>query len=285
MGVSAKNQQITNMKNTIGNFKHLLARKFSDPVAQNELKYASCRVEPTDDGKHIGFRVNYLDEERVFSPEQITGMLMTKLKETASNALQSPVHDCVIAVPFYYTNAERQALLDAAHIANWNPLRLINETTATALCYGFYKDDLPEPELKPRHVVFVDCGQSALQVSICAFSKGKLKMVACACERIGGRDFDREMAEHFAKEFITKYKLDAHKDQRAYTRLIAEVEKVKKQMSANSVRLPLNIECFMNDKDVTAFISRTEMEEMCTPLFERIEATMRKCLATSSKLF
>lgn len=268
------------MKNTFGNFKHLLGRKFSDPVAQEELQSTACRVEQTEDGG-IGVRMNYLDEERVFSPEQVVGMLMTKLKETASTALQMPVSDCVIAVPFYFTNAQRQALLDAAAIGKWHPLRLINETTATALSYGFYKDDLPEPELKPRHVVFVDCGQSALQVSICAFTKGKLKMVASACDRVGGRDIDRVLAEHFAQEFLTKYKIDAHKDQRAYIRLLAEVEKLKKQMSANSVRLPLNIECFMNEIDVSSGLQRPEMEEMCAGIFKRIEATLVKCLAAS----
>lgn len=282
LGVSAKNQLVTNMKNTFSNFKHLLGRKFADPVAQDELKQTTCRVEQTED-KGVGIRMNYLDEERVFTPEQCAGMLMTKLKETATTALQMPVSDCVVAVPFYFTNAQRQALLDAAAIAKWHPLRLINETTATALAYGFYKDDLPEPELKPRNVVFVDCGHSALQVSICAFTKGKLKMLASACDRVGGRDFDRVLADYFAKEFVTKYKIDAHKDQRAYTRLLAEVEKMKKQMSANSIRLPLNIECFMNEIDVTSGLQRDEMEQMCEGIFKRIEATMVKCLDLSSE--
>lgn len=278
--MSAKNQLVTNMKNTFSNFKHLLGRQFSDPVSQEELRHTTCRVEQTAD-KGVGIRMNYLDEDRSFTPEQVAGMLMTKLKETATTALAMPVSDCVIAVPFYFTNAQRQALLDAAAIGKWHPLRLINETTATALSYGFYKDDLPEPELKPRHVVFVDCGQSSLQVSICAFTKGKLKMIASACDRVGGRDIDRVLADHFAEEFRTKYKIDAHKDQRAYIRLLAEVEKLKKQMSANSVRLPLNIECFMNEIDVSSGLQRPEMEEMCQGIFKRIEETLVKCLAVS----
>lgn len=117
-----------------------------------------------------------MGEEHVFSPEQITAMLFTKLKDISETALQTAVNDCVISVPSYFTQAERQALLDAARIAGLNVLRLFNETTATALCYGIYKQDLPAPEAPPRNIVFVDCGQAGLQVSICAFHKGKLKV-------------------------------------------------------------------------------------------------------------
>lgn len=112
----------------------------------------------------------------MFSPEQISAMLFTKLKDISETALQTVVNDCVISVPSYYTQSERQALLDAARIAGLNVLRLFNETTATALCYGIYKQDLPAPEAPPRNVVFVDCGYASLQVCICAFHKGKLKV-------------------------------------------------------------------------------------------------------------
>lgn len=201
------------MKNTISGFKRLLGRKYNDPQVQAEIKISPYRIEQRSDGG-IGIRVQYFDEEQVFSPEQITGMLFTKLKETAAIALQAQVNDCVITVPAYYTNAERMALLDAAAIGGLNVLRLINETTSTALSYGFYKQDLPEVEEKPRNVVFVDCGHASLQVSICAFNKGKLKMVACACEQVGGRDVDLILADVFCKEFQTKYKIDAKNNSR-----------------------------------------------------------------------
>lgn len=207
LGVPAKNQQVTNMKNTISGFKRLLGRKYNDPQVQYEQRTLPYRLEQRPDGG-IGIRVQYLDEDHVFSPEQITAMLFTKLKETSSNALQAIVNDCVITVPSYFTNAERKALLDAAAIGGLNVLRLLNETTATALSYGFYKQDLPNIEDKPRIVVFVDCGHASLQVSIVGFNKGKLKMIATACEQVGGRDFDLIMSEHISKEFITKYKID-----------------------------------------------------------------------------
>lgn len=184
LGVAAKNQQVTNMNNTIGGFKRFLGRKFNDPHVQEELRSLPYQVEPTSDGG-IGIRVNYLDEEHVFTPEQITAMLFTKLKEDASKELKTQINDCVVTVPSFFTNAERQALLDAASISGLNVLRLMNETTATALSYGFYKQDLPGPEEKPRNVVFVDCGHASLQVSACAFQKGSLKMLASCSDSVG----------------------------------------------------------------------------------------------------
>ncbi|KAL9702411.1 hypothetical protein quinque_005929 [Culex quinquefasciatus] len=262
LGVAAKNQQ------------------FNDPHVQAELRKAPYRAEQRPDGG-IGIRVNYQDEECVFSPEQITAMLFTKLKDDAAKELKTQINDCVITVPSFFTNAERQALLDAAGISGLNVLRLVNETTATALSYGFYKQDLPAPEEKSRNVIFVDCGHSSLQVSACAFHKGKLKMLASCADQVGGRDFDYALAEHFSNEFQTKYKIDPRTNKRAYLRLLTEVEKLKKQMSANSTKLPLNIECFMNEIDVHGTMQRPEMEQMCAGLLQRIEATMKKLLADS----
>jgi len=281
LGVAAKNQTVTNMKNTIHGFKRLLGRKINDPHVQNELKHLPYKVTPKEDGS-IGIQVNYMDEVHTFTPEQITAMLFTKLKDVSEQALKTKVNDCVISVPSYFTNAERRALLSAAQIAGLNTLKLMNETTATALSYGIYKQDLPNPEEKPRNVIFVDCGHSSLQVSACAFNKGKLKMLASACDpHLGGRDIDSILAEHFSKDFLNRYKIDPRTNPRAYLRLVGEVEKLKKQMSANSTTLPLNIECFMNDKDVHGDMKRADMEAMCGFLFERVEITLRKCLEES----
>ncbi|XP_049861111.1 heat shock 70 kDa protein 4 [Schistocerca gregaria] len=281
LGVAAKNQMVTNMKNTIYGFKRLLGRKFSDPYIQQEVKHLPYRIVQHGNGG-IGVKVNYLDEEHVFSPEQITAMLFTKLKDISEVALKTKVNDCVISVPSFFTNAERKALLDAASIAGLNVLRLMNETTATALAYGIYKQDLPAPEEKPRNVVFVDCGHASLQISACAFHKGKLKMLASAADpQLGGRDIDEILANHFCVDFQSRYRIDPRNNPRAYLRLTTEVEKLKKQMSANSMNLPMNIECFMDDKDVQASMNRTEMEKLCAHLIQRVEHTMRKCLQDS----
>ncbi|XP_058796639.1 heat shock 70 kDa protein 4 isoform X2 [Phymastichus coffea] len=281
LGVAAKNQMVTNMKNTIYGFKRLLGRKYNDPFAQKELKHLPYKTSQTADGG-IGIHVQYLGEDHVFTPEQITAMLFTKLKDISVTALGTAVNDCVISVPSYFTQAERQALLDAARIAGLNVLRLFNETTATALTYGIYKQDLPTPDAAPRNVVFVDCGFSSLQVSICAFHKGKLKMLASASDtQVGGREIDAILADYFCKDFQARYKVDAHKNPRAYLRLLAEVEKLKKQMSANSTKLPINIECFIDEKDVHGDMQRADMETMCAHLFKRAENTLRHCLAQS----
>ncbi|XP_045478731.1 heat shock 70 kDa protein 4 isoform X2 [Harmonia axyridis] len=281
LGVAAKNQQVTNLKNTVYGLKRLLGRKFRDPHVQRELQMLPFGVIEVNNG-NIGIKVQYLNEEHIFSPEQCLAMLLTKLKDISTSALKTPINDCVISVPSYFTNNERKALLDAASIAGLNVLRLFNETTATALSYGIYKQDLPAPEEKPRNVIFVDCGHSALQVSACAFHKGKLKMIATAADpNLGGRDVDYLLADYFCKEFQTKYKIDAKSNPRAFLRLLTEVEKLKKQMSANSTTLPLNIECFMNDKDVHGTIKRADMEDMCAPLFQRVEETLRNCLEQS----
>ncbi|XP_043651144.1 heat shock 70 kDa protein 4 isoform X2 [Drosophila teissieri] len=278
IGVAAKNQQVTNMKNTVGGFKRLLGRKFNDPHVKHELTSIPARVEARGDGS-IGIKVNYLGEDQHFGPEQLTAMLFTKLKETSAAAMQTQVNDCVIACPVFFTNAERKALLDAAQIAGLNVLRLMNETTATALAYGFYKNDLFED--KPRNVIFVDFGHSSLQASACAFSKGKLKMLASTWDQIGGRDIDLALGDYFAKEFQDRYKINAKTNARANLRLLTEIEKLKKQMSANSTKLPLNIECFLDDIDVSSSMQRSQMEELCAPVLQRVEQTFKRLLAES----
>ncbi|KAF7278431.1 heat shock protein 70Cb isoform X2 [Rhynchophorus ferrugineus] len=281
LGVAAKNQQVTNMKNTVYGLKRLIGRKYRDPHIEYELPWLPFQITEEKNGS-IGIKVNYLNEEHTFSPEQCLAMLLTKLKDTATVALQTPVNDCVISVPSYFTNNERKALLDSAAISGLNVLRLFNETTATALSYGIYKQDLPGPEEKPRNVIFVDCGYASLQVFACAFNKGKLKMLTTAADPyLGGRDIDRLLADHFAAQFKTKYNVDARSNARAYLRLLAEVEKLKKQMSANSTTLPLAIECFMNDKDVKSEMKRADMEVICESLFKRVESIMQQCLQQS----
>ncbi|KAL1262383.1 hypothetical protein QQF64_007648 [Cirrhinus molitorella] len=183
------------------------------------------------------------------------------------------------AVPCFYTDAERRSVIDAAQIAGLNCLRLMNETSAVALAYGIYKQDLPAPEEKPRTVVFVDIGHSGYQVSVCAFNKGKLKILATAFDpEMGGKDFDERLVKHFCEEFAVKYKLDVKSKPRALVRLYQECEKLKKLMSANSSDLPLNIECFMNDIDVTSKLNRGQFEEMCADILARVEPPLRSLM-------
>ncbi|XP_065757706.1 heat shock protein 105 kDa isoform X2 [Muntiacus reevesi] len=274
IGVAAKNQQITHANNTVSNFKRFHGRAFNDPFIQKEKENLSYDLVPMKNGG-VGIKVMYMDEEHLFSVEQITAMLLTKLKETAENNLKKPVTDCVISVPSFFTDAERRSVLDAAQIVGLNCLRLMNDMTAVALNYGIYKQDLPSLDEKPRIVVFVDMGHSAFQVSACAFNKGKLKVLGTAFDPfLGGKNFDAKLVEHFCTEFKTKYKLDAKSKIRALLRLYQECEKLKKLMSSNSTDLPLNIECFMNDKDVSGKMNRAQFEELCADLLQKIEAPL-----------
>ncbi|XP_038123323.1 heat shock 70 kDa protein 4L [Cyprinodon tularosa] len=280
IGNAAKSQVITNFKNTVHGFKKFHGRAFDDPFVQSEkrLPYSLHKLA----NGSTGIKVRYLDEEKVFTVEQISGMLLTKLKETSESALKKPVVDCVVSVPSYFTDAERRSVLDATQIAGLNCLRLINDTTAVALAYGIYKQDLPGPEEKPRKVVFVDMGHSSFQVSITAFNKGKLKVLATAFDPyLGGRNFDEALVDYFCEEFKTKYKLNVKDNPRALLRLHQECEKLKKLMSANSSDLPLNIECFMNDIDVSSRMNRTHFEEMCAQYLMRVETPLKTAFEQS----
>ncbi|XP_050948824.1 heat shock 70 kDa protein 4a [Labeo rohita] len=278
IGAAAKSQVVTNCKNTVQGFKRFHGRAFSDPyvqAAKSSLVYDLAQM-PTGT---TGIKVMYMEEEKVFSIEQVTGMLLTKLKETAEAALKKPVADCVISVPSFFTDAERRSVMDAAQIAGLNCLRLMNDTTAVALAYGIYKQDLPAPEEKPRTVVFVDVGHAGYQVSVCAFNKGKLKVLGSAFDpELGGKDFDEVLVKYFCEEFAKKYKLDVRSKPRALVRLYQECEKLKKLMSANSSDLPLNIECFMNDIDVSGTLNRAKFEELCTELLAKVEAPLRSIM-------
>ncbi|XP_023575269.1 heat shock 70 kDa protein 4L [Octodon degus] len=275
IGNAAKSQIVTNVRNTIHGFKKLHGRSFDDPIVQTERIRLPYELQKMPNGS-AGVKVRYLEEERPFAIEQVTGMLLAKLKEIAENALKKPVADCVISVPSFFTDAERRSVLAAAQVAGLNCLRLMNETTAVALAYGIYKQDLPSLDEKPRNVVFIDMGHSAYQVSVCAFNKGKLKVLATTFDPyLGGRNFDEALVDYFCDEFKTKYKINVKENSRALLRLYQECEKLKKLMSANASDLPLNIECFMNDLDVSSKMNRAQYEQLCASLLARVEPPLK----------
>uniref|UniRef100_A0A670Y9H0 Heat shock protein 105 kDa n=1 Tax=Pseudonaja textilis TaxID=8673 RepID=A0A670Y9H0_PSETE len=184
-----------------------------------------------------------------------------------------------IKVPSFFTDAERRSLLDAAQVVGLNCLRLMNDMTAVALNYGIYKQDLPIAEEKPRIVVFIDMGHSAFQVSACAFNKGKLKVLGTAFDPfLGGKNFDEKLVDYFCAEIKSKYKLDPKSKIRALLRLYQECEKLKKLMSSNSTDIPLNIECFMNDTDISLKMNRSQFEELCGEPLQRIEIPLRSLM-------
>lgn len=223
--------------------------------------------------------MSYLGKKEKFTATQIVAMYLTKIKSTASAELKLPVSDVVISCPVWYTDAQRRAIIDASEIAGLKCLRLINDTTASALGWGITKTDLPAPEEKPRRVVFVDIGHSNYSASVVEFRKGELAVKSTAWDRhFGGRYIDQALVDHFAKEFKEKYKIDIKENAKAKFRVQAGVEKLKKILSANSMA-PLNIESVMNDVDVRGMLKREELEELIKPMLDRATAPIEQALA------
>ncbi|KAJ7864962.1 heat shock protein 70 family [Mycena olivaceomarginata] len=279
IGESAKTQETSNFRNTIGSLKRLIGRTLVDPEVQEiEKKFINATL--VDVNGSVGVEVNYVGERQSFSATQLVAMYLGKLRDIAANELKNGVNDVVIAVPGWYTDVQRRALLDAAAIAGLNPLRLINDTTAVALGYGITKSDLPEPE-NPKHVVFVDVGHSSLSAAVIAFSKGQLVVKSAAYDRnIGGRDIDYALVNHFSEEFKTKYKIDVKSNPKATFRLAAGCEKLKKVLSANA-EAPLNVESIMNDVDASSKLSRDDLEGLISSVLDRIVAPVQRALADS----
>ncbi|XP_035227457.1 97 kDa heat shock protein-like [Stegodyphus dumicola] len=274
-GVAAKNKLVSNLENTIFGFKKILGRKFHDPVTRHELAYLPFEVCELPLGD-VGIKVKYLNKNIVFSVQQVMAMILVKMKTLSEIKLGMKVRDCVISVPVYYTDVERRAMLNAAEIAGLNTLRLMNESTAVALAYGFYKQDLSNVS---KNVIFVDLGNSALTVTACAFSKEKLRILGCVWDRnIGGRDFDNVLVKYFVEDFKTRYNLDVMSSKRAVMTLMLECEALKKQMSANPLELGINIECFMSDIDVSGRMKRETFEKLTAHLLLGIETTFKKLL-------
>merc|ERR1719249_192985 len=271
---------MTQIKRTFFGFKKLLGRKINDPQVQSELSRYPYDCGNTEKGD-IVYNINYCGKNKQLSSEQLTAALFTKLKDIGETALSVKVNDVVISVPAYFTDAERRALMDSAKMAGLNVLKLMNDTTATALAYGIYKQDLPDPDKPSRNVVFVDVGHTGTQVAACSFNKGKLTMLSSSTCQSGGRGFDETICKYFFKDFEERYKLNVPGNKKAVLKLMTEAEKLKKLMASNQNKIPLNIECFMDDKDVKGGMDRACFEELIAGDLAQIEATLNECLETS----
>lgn len=277
LGEPAKTQEISNLKNTVGSLKRLAGRALNDPDVQIERTFVSAPL--VDIKGQVGAEVTYLGKKEQFTATQLISMFLSKVKATASAELKLPVSDIVMSVPPWFTDVQRRSLMDAAEIAGLKLLRLINDTTATALGYGITKLDLPTAEEKPRRVAFVDIGHSNYTCSIVEFKKGELAVKATAYDRhFGGRDFDKALVDHFAKEFKEKYKIDINTNPKALVRVATAAEKLKKILSANA-QAPISIESLMDDVDVQGAMKREELEELLKPLLDRATGPLEQALA------
>ena len=277
LGEPAKTQEISNLKNTVGSLKRLAGRSLNDPDVQIEQDYVSAPL--VDINGQVGAEVTYLGKKETFTATQMVSMFLSKIKATASAELKLPVSDIVISVPPWFTDVQRRSLVDSAEIAGLKLLRLINDTTATALGYGITKLDLPTAEEKPRRVCFVDIGHSTYSCSIVEFKKGELAVRSTTYDRhFGGRNFDKAIVDHFAKEFKDKYKIDIYSNPKAMVRVAAAAEKMKKVLSANA-QAPISIESLMNDVDVSGMMKREDLEALLQPLLDRATLPLEQALA------
>merc|ERR1711974_350997 len=228
IGDAAKNQVALNPSNTIFDAKRLIGRKFNDDTVQKDAKLWPFEV--INDNSKPKVKVEYKYEEKVFSPEEISSMVLTKMKETAEAYLGQPIKDAVITVPAYFNDAQRQATKDAGVIAGLNVLRIINEPTAAAIAYGL---DKKNQQKKETNVLIFDLGGGTFDVSILSIDDGIFEVKSTAGDtHLGGEDFDNRMVDHFTKEFLRKHKKDLTKNKRALRRLRTACERAKRTLSA-----------------------------------------------------
>lgn len=278
IGCAAADKINMQPKNTIMQLKKLIGLRYSDPEVQEILP---TFLFPTSAGPNgeIMITVQYMGEQKTFTPERLVAMVLSDLKTIAEADHGAKVTDAVVSVPVFFTDPQRRAMLDACQIAGLNTMRLMHETTATALAYGIFKT--AEFGDDPHNVVFVDVGHSSLQVCVVRFTKSGLKVLATGFDRnLGGNAFDQAMFDHFCDEFKETQKIDIKSNARASLRLRVAVEKMKKILSANP-DAPLNIECLMDDKDVRSSMTREKMEELTQHLLDRMMAPVISAMSES----
>jgi len=276
LGDSALATIKSNAKNTCRNFKHLLGRSTDASDIKCEHFWSTSKLASAQDG-FAGYDISYKGEQRVFSASEITAMFLTKLRDITEKWCQTQVADAVISVPSYFSDVQRQALLDAASIAGISVLRLMNEHTATALSYGIYRSGEFDAD-KPTTVAFVSMGHTLFSVSIVQFVRGKLTVLCEKSDKVGGRDMDECLMKVFAGQFQKKHGCAPLSDKKAAFKLEDAVNKTKKVLSAN-YEAGVSVECLMDDHDFGSNINREDFEKMCQPMMDRVKAVLEGAIA------
>ncbi|XP_018561180.1 heat shock protein 70 A1 [Anoplophora glabripennis] len=272
LGDAAKNQVAMNPSNTVFDAKRLIGRKYDDSKIQQDLKHWPFKV--VDDCGKPKIQVMYKGEKKTFAPEEVSSMVLTKMKETAEAYLGSPVKDAVVTVPAYFNDSQRQATKDAGVIAGLNVLRIINEPTAAALAYGLDKNLKGE-----RNVLIFDLGGGTFDVSILTIDEGSLFEVRSTAgdTHLGGEDFDNRLVNHLADEFKRKYKKDLRSNPRALRRLRTAAERAKRTLSS-STEASIEIDALYEGIDFYTKVSRARFEELCSDLFRGTLQPVEKAL-------
>ncbi|KAG8204953.1 SSA1, partial [Candida africana] len=273
IGDAAKNQAAMNPANTVFDAKRLIGRKFDDPEVINDAKHFPFKV--IDKAGKPVIQVEYKGETKTFSPEEISSMVLTKMKEIAEGYLGSTVKDAVVTVPAYFNDSQRQATKDAGTIAGLNVLRIINEPTAAAIAYGLDK----KGSRGEHNVLIFDLGGGTFDVSLLAIDEGIFEVKATAGDtHLGGEDFDNRLVNFFIQEFKRKNKKDISTNQRALRRLRTACERAKRTLSS-SAQTSIEIDSLYEGIDFYTSITRARFEELCADLFRSTLDPVGKVLA------
>jgi L1 cell adhesion molecule like protein len=272
IGDAAKNQTAMNPTNTVFDAKRLIGRKFNEDAVQQDMKHWPFTVKDVD--KKPKIQVEYKGETKQFYPEEISSMVLTKMKETAEAYLGKTVTNAVITVPAYFNDSQRTATKDAGTIAGLNVLRIINEPTAAAIAYGLDKKVGVE-----RNVLIFDLGGGTFDVSILTIEDGIFEVKSTSGDtHLGGEDFDNRMVNHFIQEFKRKHKKDISDNKRAVRRLRTACERAKRTLSS-STQASIEIDSLYEGIDFYTSITRARFEELNADLFrgtlEPVEKSLR----------
>ncbi|KFP93299.1 Heat shock 70 kDa protein, partial [Haliaeetus albicilla] len=273
IGDAAKNQVAMNPTNTIFDAKRLIGRKYDDPTVQADMKHWPFRV--VNEGGKPKVQVEYKGEMKTFFPEEISSMVLTKMKEIAEAYLGRKVQNAVITVPAYFNDSQRQATKDAGTITGLNVMRIINEPTAAAIAYGLDKKGTRAGE---KNVLIFDLGGGTFDVSILTIEDGIFEVKSTAGDtHLGGEDFDNRMVNHFVEEFKRKHKRDIAGNKRAVRRLRTACERAKRTLSS-STQASIEIDSLYEGIDFYTSITRARFEELNADLFRGTLEPVEKAL-------
>ena len=275
IGDSAKNQSSLNPTNTIYDAKRMIGGKFSDDRVQEDMHLWSYRV--NDDGNdRPQIVVTYKGEEKKFYPEEVSAMVLTKMKEIAEEYLGEKVTQIVITVPAYFNDSQRQATKDAGAIAGLEVLRIINEPTAAAIAYG-----LDSMQAKEKNVLIFDCGGGTFDVSILNISEGLFEVVATGGHpHLGGEDIDNKLVQHFATEFKRKHKKDIRDNVRSMRRLKNAAENAKRTLSS-ATQASIELDSLYDGVDFSGTITRARFDELNAAFYSTCMEYVEKVLLDS----
>jgi len=271
IGDPAKNQVAMNPNNTVFDAKRLIGRKFEDSSVQSDMKHWPFTVKEVEGRPKI--EVEYLGETKQFFPEEVSSMVLVKMREIAEAYLGTDIKDAVVTVPAYFNDSQRQATKDAGTIAGLNVLRIINEPTAAAIAYG-----LDKKGQKEQHVLIFDLGGGTFDVSVLSIDDGIFEVKSTAGDtHLGGEDFDNRMVNHFVNEFKRKHKKDLTSNKRALRRLRTACERAKRTLSA-STQANIEIDSLFEGVDFYTSITRARFEDLCADLFRGTLDPVEKAL-------